>query len=150
MDDGAPPPEPRRAKRTRVFKSGKIIFGFSDSTVDCLILDKSPHGVQVETTVPMTVPEEVKFKIVGGGTYHAIRRWTRGNSIGFEFVGSRIHDDVTLAKMRAIKDVLETRGVAMAVHSLRSEKFFDNIELQRAAEEAEAAVSRLNALLCGK
>jgi hypothetical protein len=140
----------RRAKRTRVFKSGKIIFGYTDSTIDCLILDESPHGVRVETTVPTTVPEAVKFRIVGGGTYNAIRRWMLGNSIGFEFVGDRINDDVTLAKMRAIKDVLETRGVAMAVHSLRAEQFFDNIDLQRAAEEADAAVSRLNMLLCGK
>lgn len=82
--------------------------------------------------------------------YPAIQRWARGNLIGFEFVGKRIDDDLTLAKMRAIKDVLETRGVPMAVNSLRSERFFDNIDLQRAAEEAEAAVVRLNALLCGK
>jgi hypothetical protein len=150
MDDVAPPPEPRRTKRGRVFRSGKIIFGYSDSTIDCLILDESPHGVRVETSVPMTVPEEVKLTIVGGGTYPAIRRWVRGNSIGFEFVGNRINDDLTLAKMHAIKDVLETRGVPMAVHSLRSERFFNNIDLQRAAEEAEAAVARLNALLCGK
>jgi uncharacterized cupin superfamily protein len=97
-EDSAMPPR-RRTKRNRVFRSGKIIFGYGDSTIDCLILDESSQGVLVETAAPTEVPEKVQIQIIGRGTFRAIRRWALGNSIGFEFVeSSNMHDRTFVAK----------------------------------------------------
>ena len=128
--------EKRQAKRKRVLRTGKIIFGPCDIVIDCLILDESPHGLLTETSFPSDVPEQVKIKVMGGGTFHATQRWTRGSFIGFEIIGPRIDDNATL--------------VNLAVQSLRRARFFDNDELRSAAEQVEASIARLELLLSGR
>ncbi len=143
-------PNNRRIKRQRVVKMGKIIFGVSDITVDCLICDETPAGILVETETPVSVPEEVKIKLTNGGTFLAMRRWVLGNKIGFEFIGARINDTTTSDSMNAIYDVLQRQGITQALVSLRRSRFFDNDELRQIAEEAETATIRLERLLLNK
>ncbi|HQT37902.1 MAG TPA: hypothetical protein PK231_00660 [Acidocella sp.] len=143
-------PNNRRIKRQRVVKMGKIIFGASDITVDCLICDETSAGVLVETETPVPVPDEVKIKLTNGGTFRAVRRWVLGNKIGFEFIGNRINDTVTSESMRAIYDILQTQGITQALVSLRRSRFFDDDELRRTAEDAETATIRLEKMLLNK
>ena len=143
-------PDHRRIKRQRVVKMGKIIFGVSDITVDCLICDETSSGLLVETETPVSIPDEVKIKLTNGGTFRASRRWAFGNKIGFEFIGTRINDSATSESMSAIYDILQTQGITQALISLRRSRFFDNDELRRAAEDAEAATMRLEQMLLRK
>jgi hypothetical protein len=150
VNGAARPEDMRRVKRQRVLKPGKIIFGISGATIDCFVRDESPQGVLVETDVLVAVPDQVTVKLPGTGTHLALRRWAMGNRIGFEFIGARVIDDETLVRMRAINEVLQRQGVTQAVNSLRLSRFFENDELRRLAEEAEAATIRLESFLLGK
>ena len=53
-------------------------------------------------------------------------------------------------RMRKMADVLQAQGVVGAVATLRAARFFDHAELRRAAEEAEAAYFRFEAILSGR
>lgn len=142
--------ENRRVKRRRVVKLGKIIYGISDITIDCLISDETAYGVLVETETPIVVPEEVKIRLVNGGIFPAICRWEMGNKKGFEFIGAREKTNAIFESMQDINDILQIHGVSQAVLSLRRSNFFDNDELRRAADDAEAAIMRLKRLLLEK
>ncbi|MDE8348557.1 MAG: hypothetical protein POG74_03615 [Acidocella sp.] len=139
--------EKRRTKRQRVVKSGKIIFGVADIAIDCLICDETSDGVLVETNTPVVVPVDVKIRLTNGGTYPAARRWALGNKIGFEFSGTRVFDPATIMGMSQIHHILQTQRIKQALLSLRRSGFFDNDEIRRVAEDAEAATLRLEQLL---
>ncbi len=139
--------EQRRSKRKRVIKRGQVSFGFSGSTVDCLIIDESSYGVMVETAVPMAVPEQVTIIIDGRATFPAIRRWSMGNRLGLEFIGPQVHDRATVERLRMIDNVLQKDGLEPALALLRAAQFYDDKKLQSAAEAAEAAVQQLQAML---
>ena len=140
-------PELRRARRQQVLKRAQLGFGFLGSTIDCLIIDESPFGVLSETPVMTQVPEHVKLRLASGATFDALRRWTAGNKIGFEFIGSQIHDEATLRQRMVIDGVLRKQGLHAAAFLLRDAKFFNNVELEIAAEAAMVALSRLQSLL---
>jgi hypothetical protein len=139
--------EHRRTKRQQVLKRAQLIFGYSGSVIDCLIIDESPFGVLLETPVMTVVPETVKIRFVGGATFDALRRWATGNKIGLEFMGSQIFDDASRQQRRSIDAVLKKQGVNAAVFMLREARFFNNSELQSAAEDAEITLARLESLL---
>ena len=135
----------RLAARETVLKSGQIVF--RDIVVDCVILDISAEGARVRTAVMVPVPERVTLRLRGGAMCPAVRRWARGTEIGLAFSGS-----VSLAQERAqealmICKALQDEGLGEALRRLRAVNFFDDPELQDAAEEAEAAKAKLEAAL---
>ncbi|HQT46504.1 MAG TPA: hypothetical protein PLY97_04705 [Acidocella sp.] len=124
--------------------------GYEHGAYNCLVLDESATGVLVDMGMVVNLPEEVTVQLQGGGTYLARRRWAVGSKAGLEFIGGqRITSDVAL-RMAKIADVLNIQGVVPAVATLRAARFFDNAELRRAAEQAEAAQLRLEAMLNGR
>lgn len=139
-------PNKRRTRRQQVLKRGQIIFGFLGSTIDCLVIDHSPFGARLETPVMTEVPEQLRIRFAGE-THDAICRWSAGNRLGLEFVGPKVLDEETLRRRRAIRQALRSQGVPAAARMLRDAAFFNNPELQQAAEAAEAAFTRLSDLL---
>ena len=135
--------ERRRIKRQQVLKRGQLVFGFNGSIIDCLIMNESRYGVQVEVPVMTAMPEHVKLKFVGGASIDALCRWSQGNRIGLEFLGSQIYDETALRRRRTIAVALRNQGVNTAVIMLRDIQYFNNQELQSLAEAAEIAVARL-------
>lgn len=79
----------RRARRSRMFKTGWLIFGgFSPTVVDCLIIEMSEGGARVETGVMIQVPEFLRLRMNDEtNTERRVRRaWARGNEVGLEFL----------------------------------------------------------------
>jgi len=144
--------ERRSASRVPVIKSAKIIVGESpsQSVYNCLVLDESPNGVLVDLGTLIILPAEVMLQIGGGATYLARRRWGVGTRVGLEFMGGQVISGETALRMMKIADVLHTQGVTAAVGTLRGARFFDHVELKKAAEECEAAYHRLEAILTGR
>jgi len=144
--------ERRFSSRLPVIKSAKIIVGSgaSQSIFNCLILDESPTGVLIDLGTLIILPAEVTLQMNGGGTYLTRRCWGMGTRAGLEFVGGQIISADTANRMQKVAELLESQGVGAAVGTLRSSRFFDHAELRRAAEDAEAAYARLEAILTGR
>jgi hypothetical protein len=154
LEEGSPTPlaDRRNASRVPVIKSGKISIGSggSQGVYNCLVLDESQSGVLVDLGTLVNLPEEVTLHMNAGATYLARRCWSAGTKAGLAFIGGQIVTGETAARMRKIGDVLQAQGVLPAIATLRSARFFDHIELRRAAEEAEAAYFRFEAILNGR
>jgi PilZ domain len=144
--------ERRRQARVPVIKSAKIYAeaGGSHGVYNCLVLDKSAGGVQVDFGAMLELPEEVTLRMNGGATYLARRCWSVGEKAGLAFIGGQIINDETVLRLLKIAEVLRAQGVLPAVATLRSARFFDNTELRRTAEAVEAAFYRFEAVLTGR
>jgi hypothetical protein len=139
--------EQRRLRRRRVLKRAQLIFGISGSTIDCLVLDESRFGVQLETPLMTPLPDHLRIRFANGAIYDAMRSWSAGNKLGLEYVGSQIYDEATLRQRKAVRLTLKTQGLQVALHMLRDFEFFKDDDLRQAAEAAELALSRLSGLL---
>lgn len=139
--------EHRRARRRQVLKRGQLIFGHADSTIDCLVLDESPHGAGLETPLMTDFPERLRIRFAGGVTYDALRRWSAGNRLGVEFVSSRTDDEELHRLLAAVRQALSAQGLYAAIRLLREADFLKNDKLRAAAATAETALARLSALL---
>jgi hypothetical protein len=133
------------ATREAVLKGAQIIFG--DSVADCVVLNISSKGARIRTGSVMPVPEQVTLRMRGGAVISAVRRWTRGPVIGLQFAGATTFVAERAARARQILEVLRGDGLHLAVEHLRAENCFDDPELAKAVETAEAAQARLEAVL---
>ncbi|HEY8613541.1 MAG TPA: PilZ domain-containing protein [Roseomonas sp.] len=75
--------EKRRWPRYPVLLNAQISIGAS--TFDCVVVDLSEGGAQVDFAIPVPLPELVTLRIGNGGAYSARRRWIRGTRTGLEF-----------------------------------------------------------------
>jgi hypothetical protein len=137
----------RRAKRERVIKRAKIIYGFAGSTIDCHILDESPYGLMIETESMVAIPEQLTVKLEDAGMFHVVRRWALGNKIGLELVGPQIIDEATHLRMQSILEILDRQGIGAAMQILHADRFFDNLDLRHTAETADHAMTELRTFL---
>jgi hypothetical protein len=142
--------ERRINARAPVIKSAKVAIGIGQGMYNCLVLDESSKGVLVDFGALVTLPDEVTLQISNGAMYQARRRWSVGTKAGLEYIGEQVVTDDTAAWIMKLTDILQTRGVVAAVSTLRASRFFNHEELRRTAEEAEAAFSRLEAVLTGR
>ncbi len=143
---GPPPPERRRARRHRVLKRGQLIFGFGGSVIDCLILDESGTGVQTETAVMIEFPERLQLRYGGNAVRDVTRLWAVGTRAGLGFLGNG-DEEAERQCREAAGAALRSQGLPAAMRLLREQGFCRSAELQQAAEAAELALARLNALL---
>jgi hypothetical protein len=139
--------EKRRSRRRQVLKRAQLIFGFGSSSVDCLILDESAHGLQVETAVMMEFPEKLRVRFSDGAIHRVNRLWTAGNRLGLAFVDKQLYDEVASRERKTIQMALKAQGFPAAMQLLRERNFFNDTELQKAAEAAEFALAKLSAML---
>lgn len=140
----------RGAPRAPVIRSAKLTLGPGQGVLDCLVLDESPSGLMVDLGALLPLPEEVTVHLQGGATYLARRRWMAGTKAGLEFIGAQIITGETALRMMKLADVLHAQGLRAAVATLRAARYFDQPELRRIADEAEAAYLRLEAMLTGR
>jgi hypothetical protein len=141
--------ERRRSVRVPVLKGAKIIFSGGHSMYNCLVMDESAEGAFVDMGQVAPIPDEVILQFTSGATFRAQRRWSKGTKIGFEFIGGQIISQETASRLVVIRDILKNHGLPAVMKTLRSANFFDNVELRKTAEEAEAAQNRLDAALAG-
>jgi hypothetical protein len=139
----------RRQPREKVLKAAKIVFGGGDSIFNCLILDESPEGIFVDMGAVLALPTEVIIQYSSGAAFRAVRRWATGSKVGFQFTGPQIIGHETARRMQMVADIMKNHGMAAAMQTLRVAQYFDNLELRRTAEAAEAALRRLDAVLAG-
>jgi len=139
----------RKHARERVLKAAKIIFGGGDSVFNCLVLDESPEGIFVDLGAVVALPPEVTVQYGTGAAFRAQRRWSTGTKVGFQFVGPQIISHETARRMQLVAEIMQNHGLPAAMQTLRVAQFFDNTELRRAAEAAEAAARRLDEVLAG-
>ncbi len=139
--------ERRRDKRKPVIKSAKIIINHAGSVLNCFVVDESAGGVQVDLAAIVELPDHLTIQFSTGATYLARRAWAAGTRAGLQFTSGQLVDDDTVARMHKIAELLHSHGLATAVQTLRKARFFDNAELRRAAEEAEAAAIRFETML---
>jgi hypothetical protein len=146
----ANPADRRRHSREKVLKAAKIIFGGGTSIYNCLVLDESPEGIFVDLGAVVSMPAEVTVQFSSGATFRAMRRWSSGSRMGFQFVGPQVVTHETAKRMQVVSEILRDHGLTAAMQTLRVAEFFDNVELRRHAEMAEVAQRRLEAALAGK
>lgn len=142
---GAAASDQRAARRYSVIKGARILF---DSTaIDCVLLNVSESGALVYTDAAATIPDHVTLQFAGDAIYQATRRWTRGTEIGFSLDSATAFPPDTTETARNIYDMMCAATLAEPIRLLRAKRFFGDVTLQVAAEEAEAAMQRLRSAL---
>lgn len=134
--------ERRRQKRTSVLKRAQIACG--PALYDCCILDSSEDGVRIQMPVPVALPERVVLRLEGGISIPALHRWSRSAEAGLEFAKEpRAAQGALAERVWAVHEMLLEGRTDAALRQLRAASFFGDPALEQAAEEAEAARSRL-------
>jgi hypothetical protein len=146
-DEGA---ERRTQSRVKVLKAAKISGEEGRTAYDCLVLDESPGGVLVETGVMIPLPSEITIQFSSGAKFRAEPKWTAGTRFGLQFVGPQIISHEIAKRLLIIADILKFQGIPAVMETLRLMRYFDNQELRRIAEDAEATHMRLDSVLKGK
>jgi hypothetical protein len=143
--------ERRNAMRVPVIKSAKVITGgeVNQSVYNCLVLDESPSGVLVDLGAIFSLPEEVVLHMMGGASYKARRCWAVGTKMGLAFTSQQMLSAEIIEKLAQLGRMMQAQGLPAIMAALRAQRFFDNDEVRRAAEAAEAGYHRLEAVLLG-
>lgn len=139
----------RHAYRIPVIKSAKLIVGegYSQGVYNCLILDESASGALIDLGAVFSLSEEFILHLIGGATRRARRCWAVGTKVGVEYVGEQLVSEEATEQMAAIAKLIGAQGLPAGIAALRSHRFFNHGELREAAEDAEAAYYRLEAIL---
>jgi len=79
--------EHRSNRRSRVLKSGKIIYGNGSIVTDCTIRNVSDTGAQLKVPTSIGIPDKFEFsETMGGVRRAAIVVWRKGDLIGIRFL----------------------------------------------------------------
>jgi hypothetical protein len=143
--------ERRNAMRVPVIKSAKIVTtrDGGQSVHNCLVLDESAAGVLVDLGAMFPLPEEMTLHMTGGACYRARRCWAVGSKAGLAFIGPQMLSAETVQKLAQLGRMMQSQGLPATMAALRAQRFFESEEVRRAAEAAEAAYHRLEAVLIG-
>jgi hypothetical protein len=146
MDPAGLAQDRRRANRRGVLKRAELVAG--NAVFDCIVLDSSESGARVRIEAAMPLPEHVQLRLAGGVSVPAVSRWGVGTELGLEFG----HQEPQLNRAAAERawtayEAVRAGRLDAALRLLRTDKFFDDEALRRAAEEADAARARLEQLL---
>jgi len=141
--------ERRKAPRTPVIKSGRVVIEEEDSefVFECLVIDESRTGAHIDLGTAVNIPPNVRLQIDDGGIYFSRLVWSVGTRVGLEFIGDPIIPEGIARRMQMISKILQTQGLTAAHQELETVNFFGNEVLRQASLEAEASYSRLNAIL---
>jgi len=87
---GAGSPEDHRTcRRMRALKGCRIVFNHENSTIDCMMRDRSMTGARLLLTAPYAAPDRFDVFIASANaTVPARRIWQRGLEIGVAFEGA--------------------------------------------------------------
>ncbi len=132
--------ERRHKARRRVLQKAQISFGFSGSTIDCLIANESQFGLLVETDAPVTLPDDILIRINNGETKPAIVRWMLGTKIGIEFKRRNEIPAKDTLRQKAVKDL---ESVKTRISMLKSETFCHDREIMTMVRDVEDSFNKL-------
>ncbi len=77
----------------------------------------------------------------------ARRCWAVGTKVGLEYIGEQLVSDEAVQQMGEIAKLIGAQGLPAGIAAMRARQFFNHGDLREAAEEAEAAYYKLEALL---
>jgi hypothetical protein len=138
----------RSSIRQFVLKSAKIVF--NQSVVDCLVVSVSETGVRVRTAAMMPIPEKVTLRFAGGAVFSAERRWARGMEIGFALDGTASLPEEAAQTAWQIYEMIRATSIEEPIKLLQIRRFFDDLALQKMAEQAEAGLRHLERALAAR
>jgi hypothetical protein len=142
-----PTQDRRRGNRASVIRSAKVICGPGQGIFDCLVLEQSQHGLQLDLGMVTDLPELVTVQFSGGASFLARRIWITGRRAGFELEGVQLLRAEAEERMKRYRHLLDTQGVLATVATMRAARFLEHSVLRQLAEEAEAAFLRLEMFL---
>lgn len=67
--------------------------------------------------------------------------------MGLEYIGEQLVSDEAVQQMGEIAKLIGAQGLPAGIAAMRARQFFNHGDLREAAEEAEAAYYKLEALL---
>lgn len=138
----SPASENRRCDQRRsVLKGAKMLF--SDSIVDCLVINISEVGARVRTAAIMPIPERITLRLSDGATFTAVRRWARGTETGLSFEGIASLPDETAQVAWRVYEAIRAISIQEPLRLLEAAGFFGDFALQTVAEQAEAGLRTL-------
>ncbi len=137
----------RQGMRAMVIRSAKLVCGPGQGIYDCLVLEQSDSGVQVDLGAVVELPEVLTIQLAGGAAYLARRVWASGTRAGLQLEGAQLLSEQTAKRMKKFSELMDSQGLLTAVATLRAARFLEHGELQRLAETAERAYLALERFL---
>ncbi len=89
----------RRYFRRPVNKAAELTLRTGEDVFDCIVIDESDGGVQVELCGEIDLPDEVIIKFSDHASQLVRRCWSLGTKVGYQYI------DPAFAMRRTIKDV---------------------------------------------
>ena len=134
----------RKAERQSVLKMAKVMTG--TSLYDCIIIDFSTKGARIRFGSATALPDAVSLKLPDGTSYDAIRRWTRGDEVGLEFLadtslGREAREQAWLIREQLIHQPFPP------LESLKRVDYFDDEPIRVAAVAVFVALVELETVL---
>jgi len=74
--------DPRRPASRRA----ELLAANNAQGVDCVILDESDGGVQIETAEPLDLPEQIIIKFSPHSSQLVRRCWAKGTRAGYQYI----------------------------------------------------------------
>jgi hypothetical protein len=96
------------------------------------------------------IPEHVTLRLRRGAIFAAARRWTRGMEIGFSLEGTAALADGPAQSAWRVSEMVRASIIGEPLGLLSAYRYFDDLALQAAAEDAEAGLRRLEAALAAR
>ena len=98
----------RRDPRRPASRRAELLAANNPNGVDCMILDESDGGVQVETAEPLDLPEQIIIKFSPHSSQLVRRCWAKGTRAGYQYI------DIVPASRRKM-DLPASTGSADAI-----------------------------------
>lgn len=136
--------ERRRISRQRVIKRGRILLGFSDAVIECIVSNESSAGLMIETEMPINLPNDIRVQVNNGPTFPAVVRWMLGKKAGLEFAPSHDTGSVSYESRRASVIRRQIESIRYEIDQLMDEIFSHENEAEIAAKEIDLVFEKLH------
>jgi hypothetical protein len=98
----------RQDPRRPTLRRAELLAANNPNGYDCMILDESDGGVQVETAEPLDLPEQIIIKFSPQSSQLVRRCWAKGRRAGYQYI------DIVPASRRKL-DIPASAGRADAI-----------------------------------
>jgi hypothetical protein len=98
----------RQYPRRQASRRAELLAANNPEGVDCMILDESDGGIQVETARELDLPEQIIIKFSPQSSQLVRRCWAKGTRAGYQFI------DIVPASRRSL-DIPAAAGRADAI-----------------------------------
>ena len=136
--------ERRRISRQRVIKRGRILLGFSDAVIECIVSNESSAGLMIETETSINLPNDIRIQVNNGPIVPVVVRWMLGKKAGLEFVP--LHDAGSISCESRRASLMRTRieSIRYEVNQLMYEIFSCKNEIEGTTREMDMVFKKLH------